>query len=284
MVMSSFLKIPKHSRVLLFIMALFLGGYCPQLWAAQYAVVSAEKALIYSDQKMTSAIGYLSKGKKIQVGEVPRNKAQVLPIIVSGKVAYIRINDISTETQEARSEELVAERFQRQVDTEYKSRLVFGYYNFLSKYTENDVSTDFNWHGISLKGEISKDSRIDVQIIVNYMMSKNDEIEFQATEFGLGLGLRLLDFRYLKLKLFVEGLSVPFASYKNGSNFRINSYGYTLGGGGILNIGMGRNWGIEGKLGLYRTSLFKFKVPDPFEDISPVFNGVRAGVGLYFNY
>lgn len=284
MVKSSFLKFPKHSRVLLFTVALFLGGNCPELWAAQLAIVRAEKAIIYSDQKMTSAIGYLSKGKKIQVGEVPRNKAQVLPVIVSGKVAYVRVNDISTETEEVGSEELIAERFQKQADSEYKSRIVVGYYSFLSKYTENDVSTDFNWHGLSLKGELSKDSRIDVQIIVNYMMTKNEEIEFQATEFGLGLGVRLLDFRYLKLKLVGEALSVPFASYKNGSNFRINSYGYTVGGGAILNIGLGRSWGLEGKLGLYRTSLFKFKVPAPFEDISPAFNGARAGVGLYFNY
>lgn len=284
MVISSFFKIPKHSRFALFFLAVYLGLGCPQLWAAQYAIVSSDKAVIYSDQKMTSAIGYLVKGKKIKVGEVARNKAQVLPIIISGKIAYIRIKDISTETEEAGSQELVAERFQRQVDVEYKSRILFGYYNFISKYTENDVSTDFNWHGLSLKGEISKDSRIDYQIIVNYMMTKNQEIEFQATEFGLGLGLRLIDFRYVKLKLGAEALAVPFASYKNGDNFRLNSYGYTIGAGASMNIGMGRDWGVEGKFGLYRTSLFKFKTPAPFESISPVFNGARVGANLYFNY
>lgn len=284
MVMMPSLKIQKHTEALSLLAILFFILYCPQLWAAQFAIVQSEKAVIYSDQKMTSAIGYLSKGKKIQVGEIARNKAQVLPVIISGKIAYIKIKDISTETEEARSEELVAERFQKLTDTDYKTRLVLSYFNFISGSKEEGETKNYSWHGASLKGEVSKDGRVDYQIIVNYMLTDLDEVSFKAVEFGFGLGYRLIDFRYLKLKLGLEALTIPFASYAHGNDFRVNSFGYSLGGGLNLNIGLSRTWGLEGKAGLYRTSLFKFEAPEPYKDISPVFNGARASVGLYFNY
>lgn len=62
--------------------------------AAQTAIVNVEKAKIYADKQMSTPIGYIPIGTKVRVGEVPRNRGQVLPIIVSKRVAYIRIQDI----------------------------------------------------------------------------------------------------------------------------------------------------------------------------------------------
>src|SRR5687768_7328928 len=70
---------------------------CPVLWASQEAIVTADQAVIYADEQMKSPLGYVKRGKKIKVGEVARNRAQVYPIIVSGKIGYIRVLDVSTE-------------------------------------------------------------------------------------------------------------------------------------------------------------------------------------------
>ena len=65
--------------------------------ADQKARVVVEKAIIYSDLYLTSPIGQISQGKIITVGNVKRRHGTVLPIIVHGKVAYIRVRDLMLE-------------------------------------------------------------------------------------------------------------------------------------------------------------------------------------------
>ena len=57
--------------------------------------VSTSKAIIYADKELTLPLGYVTMGKELRVGEVARKGGQVLPLIVSGKIAYIRVSDIS---------------------------------------------------------------------------------------------------------------------------------------------------------------------------------------------
>ena len=85
-------------RRLPLISALFFSLiFCQNLWAIQDALVIAEQAVIYADEQMSAPVGFVRKGKKIKVGDIPRNRAQVYPIIVSGKIAYIRVIDVNTQ-------------------------------------------------------------------------------------------------------------------------------------------------------------------------------------------
>ena len=70
--------------------------------AAQYAHVKAEKAIIYADQELTSPLGFAARGKKIRVGEIPRKYGTILPVLVSGKVAWIKIEDIQFSELESK--------------------------------------------------------------------------------------------------------------------------------------------------------------------------------------
>src|SRR5680860_266278 len=97
------------------------------------ALVMSDRAVIYADQEMTSPIGYVPRGKKIKVGEVARNKAQVYPIIVSGKLAYIRVIDVSTEKDQLDSTRLVAERFQKATKHDPKTRTTLSYFSYTSQ-------------------------------------------------------------------------------------------------------------------------------------------------------
>ena len=65
-------------------------------YGSQKVVVTSTKALIYADKELALPIGYVSFGKQIVVGEVARKGGSILPIIVSGKVAYIKVTDISS--------------------------------------------------------------------------------------------------------------------------------------------------------------------------------------------
>jgi hypothetical protein len=79
-------------------------------------------------------------------------------------------------------------------------------------------------------------------------------------------------------------LAIQFANYALGSDFRVNSAGYTLGSGGNLSYRFGDNWGVEFGAGLYYTKLMGFGVPKPYREIAPSFVGTRFNLGLNFTY
>lgn len=89
--MRNSLKIQNSIIALVLCLMVPLSGF-----GAEWATVVVDRAKIYSDIEMTSAIGYIKKGKRVRVGEKARNKGRVLPIIVSKRVAYIRVDSIQT--------------------------------------------------------------------------------------------------------------------------------------------------------------------------------------------
>jgi hypothetical protein len=275
------------SRTQLFLIV-FVVLFCPVLWAKQEAMVITEKAVIYSDAQMTSPVGYIRRGKKITVGNIPRNKAQVFPIIVSGKIAYIRTRDVTTEKESMDSERLVAERFQKATTSNLRSKFAFDYFVFNSQIViDQDLPLNkaaLTWHGVSLRGEVVLKEDFDFQIITNFMTTSHENSKFNALEFGLGTGYRLIDTRKFKIKAEILALAVPFSSYAEGSDFRVNSYGYTLGAGLNLHYLFNNHWGMEVLGGVYRTALIEFDTPSPYQSISPVFTGNRLSFGVNYLY
>lgn len=278
--------LPRASYYLLFLVLFF----CPKLWASQAALVMSEKAMIYSDVEMTSVIGYVSRGKKIVVGEIARNKGQLYPIIISGKVAYIRVIDVSTEKESPTSTNLTAERFTKNTNNIPKSKYSLSYFAFNStigntkqnyRVKNNDP---FLWQGFSLKGEAIFKNNVDYQFIINYLTTANGKENYKMAEVGGGIAYRLKN--SLKWQLRVEGqaLLVPFSQYSIGNDFRKNSYGYTLGGGLNLHYLFSESWGVDLNGGLYYSKLLGFKLPPPYENSAPTFIGTRLGAGLTYNY
>lgn len=271
-------------------LTLLIVFFCPHLEAAQEAVVTADKAVIYSDLDMTSPVGFVRRGKKITVGEIARNKAQVYPIVVSGKVAYIRVLDVSTEREAIDSTRLVAERFKKVTVKVKKSKIVASYLHFnsqisLDKQNAQLADTDsVSWHGASLKGEVLLKNSWDLQVLLNYLRSEVETEKFVMVEAGVGGAYRFFDSKRFIARAEAQLLAVPFSSYEVGTDFLVRSYGYTVGAGINLTYFLTKSWGIEGALGAYRTHLLKFKSPEPYQEISPVFMGTRLMIGLNYSY
>jgi hypothetical protein len=286
MVKSHRLRIQRVPLKIAFYLLFLLCFFCPKLWASQDAMVLADRAVIYSDREMTSPIGYVSRGKKLVVGEIPRNKAQVYPIVVSGKVAYIRVIDVTTERESMDSTRLTAERFQKNAAPKLEGKFSASYFAFNSTIELDDATEDdsFFWHGISLKGEMFLKNRFDFQVVLNWMQTQEKAVKFRAFEIGPGMAYRLIDTRRFLLRLEAQALLIPYSSYSQGSEFRVNSYGYTLGGGLTSTILFDENWGMDLSAGLYRTGMFSFKAPEPYGNIDPVFTGLRMGIGINYTY
>ncbi len=291
MVKSQTLKIQRLPLYLAFYLLSLLFFFCPKLWAAQDAMVVADRAIIYSDREMTSPVGYVSRGKKLVVGEIPRNKAQVYPIVVSGKVGYVRVQDVTTERESMDSTRLVAERFQKNTDTVYKSKFVLGYFAFSSQANLNNSNTTdlvdkdaILWHGLSLKGEVLLKNSFDFQIISNFMAMSEGQEKYRVIEFGFGAAYRVIDSRKFLLRLEAQGYGIPFSSYEIGSDFRLTSYGYTAGGGLNMTYLFDQHWGLEASGGVYYTKLMGYDTPAPYKDVSPSFVGNRFGLGVNYTY
>ncbi|MBY0416290.1 MAG: hypothetical protein K2Q18_19100, partial [Bdellovibrionales bacterium] len=61
------------------------------------ARILAVKAIVYADENMLSPIGYIANGKAIKVGNPRRINRDLVPLIVSGRLAFIEIKDIQYE-------------------------------------------------------------------------------------------------------------------------------------------------------------------------------------------
>lgn len=72
--------------------------------AAQIAIVQSKKAVIYADVDLQSPVGYVRKGKQLQVGNVKRHQNQVLPVVVNGQVAWVKVIDLYLPEEERPSE------------------------------------------------------------------------------------------------------------------------------------------------------------------------------------
>ena len=277
-------KISSRSIILLTLI------FCQNLWAYQSAMVIADRAVIYADEQMSAPLGFIRKGKKIKVGEVARNRAQVYPIIVSGKMAYVRVIDLSTETESVESGKLVAERFQKNTEAEHKTNYTLNFFNFSSQVTLDKENADLknkaalNWFGVGIRGGAQVSPSWDFDLMANFLNGKADKEVFRVVEFGVGGSARLYEQNRFKLRYFAQLIAVPFATYALGSVFRVNGYGYSAGTGFNMTYRLGKNVGIEGFGGFYYMKLSGLDAPKPYNSIDPTFIGSRLGLGLNYQF
>jgi hypothetical protein len=264
--------------------------YCPFSWAGQDAIVMVDKAVIFADEKMSAPVGYVRRGKKIKVGDVARFKAQVYPIIVSGRVAYIRVIDVSTEKESVDSAVLVAERFQQTTKEEQQTNYSVSFFNYSSQVSlgkQNDRlknNDPVDWYGVSIRGGAKISPKWDLDILLNIMNAKAEREVFRTVEFGVGGALRVFEKSRFKLRALAQFLAVPFSTYAVGDDFRVNGYGFTTGGGISATYLLGKNFGVEGYGGFYYTKLSGFKSPAPYSEIAPSFIGTRIGAGINYQF
>ena len=276
-------------RVAFIAISLCLLILSPLTMAAQNALISVDRAVIYADQKMSAPIGFLRRGKSVRIGEIPKNKAQVYPIIISGKVAYIRALDVDVVAQK-KGAEFQTERFQKNTEAEHSSNYSISFVRFASQISlEKDNGglkdkDNFDFSGISLYGEAAVSNRFDIDIILNYLEGKNGDEVFRIVEVGGGPAFRILDTHRLKLRWFAHLLLIPFTNYAYGDKFRMNSFGVSGGSGLKFDFYFAENWAVEFTGGVFYTKLLEFDAPKNYQSISPSFMGTRTSIGLNYRF
>jgi len=271
--------------------ALILGLFllCLPLWAAQDAFVIVERAVIFSDEGMTSPVGFVPRGKKVRIGDLLRSKAQVYPIVVSGKIAFIRAQDLNLQTEEM-NRNFSAERFKKSVEkSSLKSLVSLGVLQFDSLVTANNSNGAYQdkssvaWSGLSLRGGGFTGESWEFHVLINYLSSKEETEKINFLETGVGVGYRFIDFDIFYARIDTQVFYVPWASYSLAEDFRVNGKGYSAGAS--LNAGIAvKSVALEAFAGNYITKLSGFEAPDPYASIGPGFTGTRVGVSLKYTF
>jgi hypothetical protein len=91
------LRLRAHCYTIIIMKVLILLSLCfatLNAFAFKVAVVNVPETVVYSDLAMTSAIGFVRGGKVLKVGEKARMKGTLVPIVVSGRVAYVQTKDL----------------------------------------------------------------------------------------------------------------------------------------------------------------------------------------------
>ncbi len=271
----------------------FLASFliCTHLWAAQDAIVVVERAVIFADEIMSSPIGFVSRGKKVRIGEKSRNKSQVFPIVVSGKIGFIKASDLEMGQGVEDQKSFMMERFQNYTkETPIETTFTLATFNYNSQVLltstngEIEDKDNISWSGFSLRGNGVVREAWEFQVITNYLSFVGNTEELKFVEAGLGGGYRFLNFKNFYARIETQFLFVPWASYAVSDDFRVNGQGYSFGVGLSLALKITKSFGIECYGGSYYTQLGGFEVPRPYSSIEPVMYGTRLGAGIYYAF
>jgi hypothetical protein len=263
--------------------------------AARDAVVTSERAVIWADIQRTAPLGYARRGKVLRVGEKELSKGQVVGVIVSGKLAYVSIDDIALEDELNKEEDrkLETTRFRDATETKY-SQYISAYYLAVSAQESKNTGAarpgdDWSFQGGGMKGGVQRsDSRFGLAIMIDYIYAENtkpvQDETFRMFRMGMGPSFALLNFNRMFLRLETLFVLVPWAQYEAAPLFTLNGYGGGVIGQGTLLISPFGKWGLEVSAGLEALKLFNIRRPAPFKEFDPAFVGGRVSAGVAYRF
>lgn len=261
--------------------------------AAQWAVVTAKKAAVFSDVQMSSVIGFVSRGKRIRVGEVAKNKGRVLPLIVNKKIAYIQVDDIAiTTSNEAiySATKRIQAKMNEKTD-ETKISFVGGlmYSNVSYDDTErNDASYNLAFYDIGMRGYYRKLGKSNgLRSGFYYSVGEREEEKLSWVSFHVDYTLPVINTQLYDMLFFVGGIITPYVEYEVESLFDITGYGLGAHGGIDMSFELPGDWSLNVDGSYFIMKTFDLTLPDNAfygQNLNPLINGLRTTVGFTYTY
>ncbi len=260
--------------------------------AAQWATIVADKAVIYADPEMTAPIGFVKKGKKVRIGEVAKNRSQVFPIIVSGKITYIKIQDIQTSDKllklQSATERLKEQSKQKRIYRKL-ALVATSYLTELSveeSYVGDDARTAI-FTGFGMRGYIHNlINGNGWRFTIDVVTFEEDSESLSVAELTTDYFVDVIASKGFDLSIFAGVTLVPYAEYQVGSLFTENGYGLGAGIGAEIAIKLGSTLSLHFDSSYQYTKLSGFELPEALEidNFSPVLNGMKASAAIALSY
>lgn len=77
------------------LLVLFFAVVNFNVLAYRLAVTKSKQTIVYADVDLAAPIGYIRSGRKLKVGDNALKQGRIIPLVVSGKIAYVKAEDIS---------------------------------------------------------------------------------------------------------------------------------------------------------------------------------------------
>lgn len=213
------------------------------VFAYQIAYIKESRALIYADHELKVPIGYLSKGKKIRVGEVKRNGGKSLPLVLSGKIVYIQVDDL--QFKDIKTGDYVSAENQHLVEGDEEKKEIFEPFRLVVNLELMDPGAQWD-ELISLTGN-SSSSMFQIEALFELRLTQSafffDAGFIYSTLDGgtysyEGLGFKgLAQYRLLDLEVFDFDLNAGFHFAPGGAKLMYQGiyddgsyYGWVFGG------------------------------------------------------
>lgn len=202
-------------------------------FAARWAVVKNTKAIVYSDVKMSSEIGYISKGKKVRVGDVPKNNERVLPILLKNRVGYIRIRDLSlgNDMEKLRG---VTDRYQERIKNSARDKSTLGaYLGGLFPSFRSEGADELGVNGAFIGGGLSAyyknpNLKWKGKLSLEYLQYTSGEEKMNFFSIPVGMMFYTKVEEKLKYEFYYGLILHPFIEFRRGNDIILNGQG--LGG------------------------------------------------------
>lgn len=272
---------------------LFCLLFSLNVYAAQWATVTSEKAPVFSDVQMSSVIGFISKGKRIRVGEVPKNKGRLLPVIVNKKIAYIQIDDISMAASAdaiVSATQRIREKMNRKIDERRISAFagtMLGNVYFDST-ERNEESYNLLFLSLGIRGYYRKiGEATGIRTGIEYFYGPKDEETLSWASVNVDYTWPALTTNLYDMVFFVGGIFAPFAQYEVDDLFTITGYGFGAHGGVDMRFALPGNWSLQVEGAYHSLKLFEMDLPENnlYGDIlNPWVNGIKTSVAISYEY
>lgn len=271
-------------RFILFLIFLFSVNSLAQ----HYAIVTAKRAIIYSDKLMTSPIGFIKEGKKIRVGTSARNKGRAVPVVVSKKIAYLAIKDLAILDG---SEVILPKDHESIIGLEIKKkRMIFGTHMLVSNYEKGRYSLGqvpeeiVTFTGFNLLIENKKKKR-------SYQRYGIDYLSFTAGDESLSIPSVVYDWvrsfadegRHKFRGVFEIGFS-PYAIYRVEPYFALNGFSSHFEIGGEYVYYLFEESSLQLKAAYRAQKLLDFNLPSTFETFDPLISGVNISLAYAHSF
>lgn len=186
---------------------LFLLVFSYLTHAYEYAYTINDTTIVYADMALKMPIGYIKEGRKLVVGNGVNEKNTITPIILDGKIVFVKSADITFENGgiALSSAPIVKEHRVVDIDDNYLDKLVKNTY-FIADFSNLDAGTNvdtltdalggaeetsFIKFNIGLENRIME-TRSAFGIYFSYLRASNDVLTLKTALLGGEYQYRLL--------------------------------------------------------------------------------------------
>lgn len=258
--------------------------------AAQWAKVTSNKAVIYADQQKLAPIGFIKKGKQVRVGEVVRNNGTILPVVISGKVAYINIEDLDISYSQKVLETPAQRLVKKANEKTHENRFAFTYNGMATTLNTTEGDEGVLLNGGGLRGYIiDLKKRKTWRLSIDYVTTTINDYGLDIVSVSGEFAKNLIQTGPYDFHAYAGLSAIPYTQFSRKDDFKESGYGAGVSAGVEMIFKFNDTVGLHLD-GNYQYNQLYFPLNDVVKSnlgvdkFEPAMHGFKFSAAISFNY